>query len=239
MSYLYLVNRTKRVTMGANIASLVTVRIFDLLAAACMFVVASLLGGNLSPVVYGLEITASIFLGLGVLVIAFTLLLGERIAIALEVGLQHIGLFRFRVVSYSCLLLREILGAFEVLKSSGTLNPVLAATLLRSLLAYLATFALVNGMGVEVSIWQVFMGGTVALLTTALPVQGFMGLGTAEVGWAFGFTLVGLSLEDAITTGFGYHIIILLYASLLGALGWLGLSGWRRPSWPGRLGGGG
>ena len=51
-------------------------------------------------------------------------------------------------------------------------------------------------------------------------IQGIGGFGTMEGGWALGFIAVGASKEIAINTGFGFHLIILLYTIILGFWGY-------------------
>jgi uncharacterized membrane protein YbhN (UPF0104 family) len=60
-----------------------------------------------------------------------------------------------------------------------------------------------------------------AVLTNLLPINGLGSFGTLEAGWTVGYTLFGVSVEDAISTGFIMHIIIVatgLVTSVIGGL---------------------
>jgi len=77
------------------------------------------------------------------------------------------------------------------------------------------------GMNFQLSIFIVILGGTFILLTTVLPIQGVAGFGTTETIWTLVFVPLGLSVDQAIVSGFCYHIVIILYFAILGIYGWI------------------
>ncbi|MGB9807652.1 MAG: lysylphosphatidylglycerol synthase transmembrane domain-containing protein [Thermosulfidibacteraceae bacterium] len=64
--------------------------------------------------------------------------------------------------------------------------------------------------------WEVIFGVTFSELTTVLPVHNFGGFGTYETGWALLFILLGLDGKEAYSTGFVFHVMLLLYSLILG-----------------------
>jgi len=64
-------------------------------------------------------------------------------------------------------------------------------------------------------------GNTGQVLANVLPVNSFGSFGTLEAGWSGGFVLVGMSPQDAITTGFGYHLINFVAAAAIAAVCWV------------------
>ena len=65
------------------------------------------------------------------------------------------------------------------------------------------------------------IGATGAVLTNTLPVNSFGSFGTLEAGWTGGFLLVGMPLQEAIITGFGSHLIMLLCAAVIAVMCWI------------------
>jgi uncharacterized membrane protein YbhN (UPF0104 family) len=69
--------------------------------------------------------------------------------------------------------------------------------------------------------FSVIFASTFAILTTVLPFQGLGNFGTLEAGWTLGFVAVGVSREMAISSGFTYHFVIILYFVVWGLWGFL------------------
>jgi hypothetical protein len=78
-------------------------------------------------------------------------------------------------------------------------------------------------MGVHLSLPAIIFACSFGFMTSILPIQGIGNFGTFEAGWTAGFLIVGLPAELAISTGFGFHIITLLFNILLGAYGYLAI----------------
>lgn len=86
-------------------------------------------------------------------------------------------------------------------------------------------------MGYHMQILLVIFCSTIATIGTLLPFHSFGGFGTLEAGWTAGCLLAGFSKEMGMASGFGFHIIVLGYVSLLGLYGFarIGRAGW---AWP-------
>jgi uncharacterized protein (TIRG00374 family) len=80
-------------------------------------------------------------------------------------------------------------------------------------------YLLMLSFGVSLSIWAIFVGGTLAFFITIIPIQGLFNFGTLEAAWTVSYMLVGLSKEQAIATGFGYHLINLAFTIIMALLG--------------------
>ena len=118
---------------------------------------------------------------------------------------------------------RKILVSLDVIRSREKFIYLLLLSLLINFLMFFMMFIIIKSMGIDLSLWQVFFGGTLVLLTTILPIQGILGLGTFEVGWVLFFTLFNFSREISITTGFVYHTIFLIFTIILFIFGLLNL----------------
>ncbi len=92
---------------------------------------------------------------------------------------------------------------------------LLIISLIINFLMFIFGYTIVIGLGSNLSIWAVFVGGTLAVLTTILPIQGLFNIGTLELGWSLTYVLVGMTTEQAILTGFSYHIINILFTFII------------------------
>ena len=54
-----------------------------------------------------------------------------------------------------------------------------------------------------------------------IPIQGIAGFGTQEGFWVFAFVPLGVSLDKAISSGFAFHIVMIMYFLILGVYGWI------------------
>ncbi len=86
---------------------------------------------------------------------------------------------------------------------------------------YLIFYFNIKAMIDDFSFLRVLIGATGAVLTNTLPINSFGSFGTLEAGWTGGFMLVGMNLQDAIITGFGFHIIMLICAAIISSGCWL------------------
>lgn len=78
---------------------------------------------------------------------------------------------------------------------------------------YIATYNIV-----KMSFLQILPSYVVSELSSILPVNGFMGLGTYELGFSIPYKLTDISLENSINLGFITHLFLLISSSILGVL---------------------
>ena len=63
-----------------------------------------------------------------------------------------------------------------------------------------------------------------AMLANLLPINGFAGAGTQELGWVVGFRMLGVPEDLALSTGLGVHLVQLFNVVALGLLGHLAMA---------------
>jgi hypothetical protein len=78
---------------------------------------------------------------------------------------------------------------------------------------------LVRSMGIAIGIWKLSFALLFGVLFSLVPIHGPAGLGTVEAPWVASLVILDVSQKDAITSGFGLHIIIILYCVILGLYG--------------------
>lgn len=67
-------------------------------------------------------------------------------------------------------------------------------------------------------------GASWAMLANLLPINGFAGAGTQELGWAAGFVQLGVERDVALSTGVGVHLVQLVNVVGMGVLGHLAMA---------------
>jgi glycosyltransferase 2 family protein len=92
-------------------------------------------------------------------------------------------------------------------------------------LQYFALFAAIEPL----SLVQVWFALSVRTLLFAVPIQGLGGLGTTQVWWTAGLTLLGWSAPAALAASLAVHLLDLLISLPQAALGWAVLQ-FRRPA---------
>ncbi len=78
---------------------------------------------------------------------------------------------------------------------------------------------LVRSMGIAIGIWKLSFALLFGVLFSLIPIHGPAGFGTVEAPWVAALLLLNIPRKDAITSGFGLHIIIILYCVILGLYG--------------------
>ena len=85
---------------------------------------------------------------------------------------------------------------------------------------WLSTWWLLTALGFMWPLDQVVAGSAVASLASVVPLNLVANFGTLEAGWTAAFAWLGVPLEVAAASGVACHLWSLLFAALLGALGW-------------------
>jgi uncharacterized membrane protein YbhN (UPF0104 family) len=73
----------------------------------------------------------------------------------------------------------------------------------------------------RVSFAQSLVGTTGLHLSAVMPIAPVASIGTWELGWTAGYTLVGLPPQDAATSAIVSHVVIFAFIALIGGAGWL------------------
>ena len=78
---------------------------------------------------------------------------------------------------------------------------------------------LVRSMGISIGIWQLSFALLFGVLFSLVPIHGPAGFGTVEAPWVAALVILSVPQKEAITSGFGLHIIIIMYCVVLGLFG--------------------
>jgi hypothetical protein len=165
-------------------------------------------------------------------------LLGAGVALALLIAAGLTALFwsrtRRRIVRWlerlalPASLHERLHFAVEELGSGSRPALLVAATLAARVATGLQYFALFAAIDQPLSLVQVWFALSIRTLLLAVPIQGLVGLGTMQVWWAAGLTLLGWPADEALAASLALHLLDLSVSLPQAALGWLALS-LRRP----------
>ncbi len=80
--------------------------------------------------------------------------------------------------------------------------------------------ALGVGVGLEgLAAADLLFGASLAVLGGLVPINGFLGFGMLDMGWAWGFAAVGIPEGEAVSTGLAFHALYIVGVGILGAIG--------------------
>jgi uncharacterized membrane protein YbhN (UPF0104 family) len=88
---------------------------------------------------------------------------------------------------------------------------------------WILTWWLLAAMGHRWPPGDVVVGAAAASLANLVPVNLVANLGTLEAGWTAAFSALGVAPATAAATGLAAHLWALVFAAMLGALGWVWL----------------
>lgn len=223
LSYVYLLKKINNKTTGDGVATLVVARIFDFIALIILFFIAILLIKNVPTIIMDALWIIAIFAIFLLIVLMILLTRGKKVVISVQKTAERLHVEHNRGVNYLIRKGFETVKSLEIIQMKKSITPLMTSSLLIWGVNYFIVYLLMMGMNFHISILLVILGGTFILLTTVLPIQGIAGFGTTETIWTLVFVPLGLSTDQAIISGFCYHIVIILYFTILGLYGWINI----------------
>jgi glycosyltransferase 2 family protein len=224
ISYVYLLKKVNSRTTGEGLATLMVARIFDFIIISALFILSLFINRDSSSGLMKYLWICVSFLIIMMILIALLILSGNWTIRQIKLFFE---LFHIKTTSIGQFIIDKseetILCISRISKDKTTTFRILGFIFILSIFIwitiYTMTFFLIYAMGFKLSYSIVLLGSTFAILSSVLPVQGIGGFGTTEGAWVVGFVLLGISRDDAISSGFGYHIIVLVFTILIGMIG--------------------
>jgi uncharacterized membrane protein YbhN (UPF0104 family) len=202
-----LLGRRLQVPLTVGTGAALLSRLLDVASLLVLALVTAPLAGVRLP---GALLVGGVILALGI-VVALTMLFWDRSRAGITGWLEGLPL--------PAGLHQRIHEAVEELGSGSRpllLVLVTAGMRLATGLQYLALFAAVD---YPLSLVQVWFALSVRTLLLAIPIQGLGGLGTGQVWWTAGLTLLGWPLEDALAASLAVHLLDLCVSLPQAAIG--------------------
>lgn len=221
LSYIYLINKKHGIAVGDGIVTLLVARVFDFIVISMTFLLSALLLPELPQLTdHAIRILSGLLILL-VILLVILIYKGESLVfgiktIIIKLKLNNLGLLMFLVRKGN-----DVVESFSKVRSSRIIIYSFILSILIWSLNYSVTYILVNAMKVNMSFWGLLLGITSIMFLNLFPVPSLLGLGTNESVWTIVFMALGMTKDLAITSGFSYHILIIIYYMLLGFYGLL------------------
>jgi len=234
LSYVYLLKKRMRTPGAKSFASLVVGGIADVIV---LFIGVFALGWYLRDALSDGISRVLVFLGqkteasaqairnnLPLIVIATALLVGA-IAGSILLIRRRIS-SRGRAWQYASVIKAKMLEVGRELADNSLdlrLLGIIVFTILILAFRLTSQWFLVRGMGLDIGVWELSFALICCLLFSLFPVHGFAGFGTVEALWVAILHILSVPEKDAITTGFGLHILVVVFCIIMGIYGAINL----------------
>lgn len=141
----------------------------------------------------------------------------QKIILLLFKLLEKVTLSKFVFISNIRIKLSEENYSIPFKKFSITIG----LTLLLWLAMYLYFFILIINITLEYSFLDVIFAASFANIASTIPISGLGSFGTLEVGWAFGFSKLGLEFNEGLTHGLFINMVAFIVAMTAGYISML------------------
>lgn len=223
LSYVYLVKKLHGIPTGEVLAGLMVARVFDFIILGLIFFISVLFVQDLPKLILQVILIVLVSVVAIVLILLFVTLYGVKSANTIERLVSKTVLKQFYLIDY---LIRKIQEVAKSLVLIGSKSHVVYYFLISAMLwffNYLMSYILVINMGIQLSVWNIIFAFTFTVWASILPIHGLGGFGTAESVWTIVFMSLNVSKELAISSGFAFHIVLLLFTLAISIYGLLKL----------------
>jgi len=219
LSYVYMLKKLHNKSAITGASTLILSRIFDFIAIGTLFLASAWMIGERLGGLKSALISVSVFT-----ILCFFLLLilfygGEWLFKSFSYVLPRTGLGSNATAISLVLRLKETALAMQRLRNAKVALLALAFSFLIWGANFSAVFLVIKGMNFDIPMPIIVMGSTFTVLSTLLPIYGIAGLGTSQGLWTLVFLPLGIPLDQAIISAFGYYIVQMIYYLLLGFYG--------------------
>lgn len=218
LGYAYLVKK-EGMDYPTGLGTLIVARLFDIIAIFIVFFTGYLLFRNHSNEVNSVLLIS--FLAVAALFVLVFILIKfkDKLRPASNSLLCLVSLNNNKAVLFVQKKIGQTLDAIRGFGLNKNSFLVLIESVLIWGLMFYFTYFVLRSLGMEIGLVESIIGSGIALLIVMLPIQGIAGFGTTEAAIVIGFLILGFERDQIILVSFGYHILSLVYALILGAYG--------------------
>ena len=219
LSFIYFLKEKENVPVNHGLSSLMVARIFDILGIAFLFIVSFYLVGDLPVFVKQCLILVGVLVGMIFAFIVLLLFYNERF---LDIMGRFASRTRLDRIKYTRMALEkgeETVENFKIIKSKYVIISSFILSICIWIFQSMITHMFLMEMEIYLSIWKILIASGILVITTILPIHSVGGFGTIESIWTTTYVALGVSTSMAISSGFGIHLIIVLYFLILGLAG--------------------
>ncbi|NJD54187.1 MAG: flippase-like domain-containing protein [Candidatus Methanoperedens sp.] len=222
LSYIYLLNKRHYKSIGEGAATLLIVRIFDIISISILFFTSAMLAYDLPDIMINALPIVGFLLFLVILILLMFIHQCNRFIACLRILFTYLKYNKLHFINYILIKLDEMALSFEHIHRNEFILSFLISAMIWITL-YSVNYILVIAMGINLPLGAVFLASTFFFMISILPIQGIGGFGTLEGSWAISFIAVGTTKVSAISSGFLAHIIQIFYFIALFLIGFIWL----------------
>ena len=111
------------------------------------------------------------------------------------------------------------------LRQPGILITIFSLSLMTWASLIASFYYLLTSFAPSISYWEVIVGSLGVQFSQLLPINAFGNFGTYEAGWTAGFVAIGMSVSDAVSSGFASHLMIVGMAGVLALVSLFAIGG--------------
>ena len=208
-----LLRKLENKNLAIGTAILFFVRVLDILILLILLILTLLFG----DIQFRAEIADAIrIITLASIIIIVFLILVLFLLISSKNRLLKIISDKFNTIKK---LIQYFLGQFD---DPWRLAKIIFYTLFSNFCVIFTFWALLSGLDIRLSLFQIIIAVTILTPVYLLPIRGIAGFGSIEGGWALSLWILGYDKTVGVAAGFSIHIITLVYVIILAAPGfWL------------------
>lgn len=219
LSFFYLVGKNHSIPIHKSIATLTIARISDFIAIGLIFFISVSLLSDVPEIISNIIWMISMSF-LFTIIVLLVLLYNKNISNTIKKYLSGIRVIKLKYINFLFIHLYKIINSFsDINRSKRQVTLLILISMTIWIISFTMSFLLVAEMGMNKDIWVIFVGLTFSILISMLPFHGIGGFGTMEGAWAIIFIALGVEKSIAISTGFAFHIIILIFTISTGIIG--------------------
>ncbi len=205
LSYPYILNKKLKTGFVGPISDLILMRFFDFLSIGLLLSISFIFMFNIKH-----KVAISFFLFMMWFFIFISILSFSK-ALFKKIKKANVSdNLRGKILGIIIRLLDRINS-----HSKTSLFKFLLISSMISLSMMFTTFFLVSSLGVKISIGWIIFGGGLTVISGVLPIQGFFNVGLFEASLSLPLILAGLDKSLAISTSFGYHMLVLIFTLIM------------------------
>ncbi|MDD5735460.1 MAG: lysylphosphatidylglycerol synthase transmembrane domain-containing protein [Methanothrix soehngenii] len=219
LSYIYMLKKLHNKNAITGASTLILSRIFDFIAIGTLFLASAWMIGDRLGGMKSILIPISLFMIFCLILLLMLFYGGEWLSISFSCALDRMGLARNATAIYLISNLKEMVQSMQKLRNAKIALLILASSFIIWAANFFVVFLVIRGMHFDIPMPIIVMGSTFTVLSTLLPIYGIAGLGTSQGLWTLVFLPLGIPLDQAIISAFGYYIVQMAYYLVLGSYG--------------------
>ncbi len=208
LSYLYFIKKIKGAdSFSEGVPSLICARVFDIFSLSIVFFITLFGIDQFSEIV---KKSAS-FIAVSLLIICcgvilLFLLRDKLLRIINEISMA-MNIDKYRIVQWSLKKGKEVSAGFEFVRSKKVLAICFCYSFLILISMNFYRYFMYKALGLEFSVFTIVFITCFLILASLLPFFTIGGFGYVESIWAFLMINLNMDKNEAIATGFSYHLL--------------------------------